>query len=135
MRTTTNDIRWLAAIVLGHLMASLIHGGAHQAAHVQTTPAQDAFILIVIVLGPLAGLWLARTGSAAGGWLVAATMAGSLAFGLINHFVIAGADRVDHVTGPWASWFASTASILVLTEILGTGAGVWFAMRRTEQTS
>lgn len=91
--------------------------------------AASIFIYAVIVAGPLAGLWLARSRPRAGGWLVAATMAGALVFGLVNHFVISSPDHVNHVAAQWRMLFASTAVLLVITEGIGTAAGAWFATR------
>jgi hypothetical protein len=51
-------------------------------------------------------------------------MAASLLFGLINHFVIPGADRIDHVDVAWRGLFATTAVLLVLTEAAGAVLGL-----------
>jgi hypothetical protein len=119
----------LAFVVLAHLAVTLVHGAAHAAAHVPTSIAASLFIYLVIEAGPLAGLWLARSHPRAGGWLVAATMAGSLVFGLVNHFVISSPDHVNHVASRWRTLFASTAVLLVVSEGIGTVAGAWFAAR------
>jgi hypothetical protein len=58
-------------------------------------PAGLAFVLAVIEIGPLAGLVWMRTNRRSGARLIALTMMGSLLFGLINHFIIPGTDRVD----------------------------------------
>ena len=116
-------------VVLSHLAVTLVHGWAHAAADVPMTPAAQAFIFVVILAGPLAGLSLARSRPRAGGWLVAATMAGALVFGLVNHFIITSPDHVSHVAEPWRLLFASTAVLLVITEGIGTAVGAWFATR------
>src|SRR4051812_29729324 len=87
----------LRLAVLGHLAVTIVHGAAHSGAHVPMTLAASLFIFLIIEAGPLAGLWLARSRPRAGGWLVAATMAGSLVFGLVNHFVISSPDHVNQV--------------------------------------
>ena len=76
--------RLLTIVVLGHLAVTLVHGGAHSGAEVPMTLPANLFIYLVILAGPLAGLWLARSRPLAGGWLVASTMAGSLVFGIVN---------------------------------------------------
>jgi hypothetical protein len=119
----------LAIVVFGHLAVTFVHGAAHAGAQVPTTMAANIFIYLVIEGGPLAGLWLARSHPRAGGWLVAATMSGSLVFGLVNHFVISSPDHVNHVAAQWRMFFASTALLLVITEGIGTAAGAWFATR------
>jgi hypothetical protein len=121
--------RLLAVAVLGHLIVTLLHGAAHAAAHVPVSVAANLFILLIIEIGPLAGLWLARSHPRAGGWLVAATMTGSLVFGLVNHFVVSSPDHVNQVAAQWRMWFASTAVLLVITEGIGTAAGAWVACK------
>src|SRR2546425_10124941 len=85
MRTNTPSQRLLAAVVVGHLIVSIVHGAAHSEARIPTTLAANLFIWIVILAGPLAGLWMSLSRPVAGGWIVAATMAGSLVFGVVNH--------------------------------------------------
>ena len=120
----------LAAAVLGHLAVTFVHGAAHAGAQVPMSIAASIFIYAVIVAGPLAGLWLARSRPRPGGWLVAATMAGALVFGIVNHFVISSPDHVNHVATQWRMLFASTAVLLVITEGIGAAAGAWFASSR-----
>lgn len=128
MRSHTSHVRRiLAAVVLGHLVISVVHGAAHSAAAVPMTLAGNLFIYIVIVAGPLAGLSMSRSRPVAGGWLIAATMAGALVFGVVNHFVIAGPDHVSHIAERWRLLFATTAALLVVAEAAGIAAGVWFA--------
>ena len=120
-------------VVLSHLAVTLVHGWAHAAAAVPTTPAAQVFIVVVILAGPLVGLLLTQSRPRAGGWLVAATMGGALVFGLVNHFIISSPDHVNHVAEPWRLLFATTAGLLVITEAAGTVAGVWYATRRVER--
>jgi hypothetical protein len=124
----------LAAVVLLHLAVTLAHGLAHASAGVRLGPAGLAFVLAVIVIGPLAGLVWLRTDTRSGARLIAATMAGALLFGLINHFAIPGADHVNHVIGPWRALFHTTAALLVVTEAAGAALGFacgWQPARRT----
>jgi len=110
---------WLAAIVLAHLAVSIVHGTAHARAHVPLSPAANLFVFIVILAGPLIGLALTWPSERIGSWLIAATMAGSLVFGIVNHFVFASPDHVAHVDPPWRPLFATTAVLLAATEALG----------------
>jgi hypothetical protein len=114
--------------VFTHLAVSLVHGAAHAGAGVPLTPAGARFVLIVIEIGPLAGLAWARIRPREGGAIVAATMTGALVFGLANHFLIAGADHVSHIAGPWRALFGSTAALLFVTEAAGVVAGLRRAM-------
>jgi hypothetical protein len=105
----------LVAMVLTHLGVTMVHGWAHVSAQVDQGPLAMGFVLVVIVLGPLAGLAWMRVHPRAGALLIALTMTASLLFGLANHFVIDGIDRVDHVAVVHG-WFESTAVLLVVTE-------------------
>jgi hypothetical protein len=125
MRTSGLDTA-LSAVVFTHLAVSLVHGAAHAGAAVPVTPAAALFVLLIIEIGPLAGLAWARIRPREGGAIVAASMTGALLFGLANHFLIAGADHVSQVAGPWRGLFGSTAGLLFVTE----AAGVVMALRR-----
>jgi hypothetical protein len=98
-----------------------------------------AFVFIVIMAGPLIGLgwmWNPSTSLGArrttGARVIGVTMAASLVFGLVNHFVIAGADRVDHVAMEWRMMFGSTAAILAVIEAAGAVMGLMYG--RSERT-
>lgn len=120
----------LAALVLGHLVVAFIHGRAHEGASVALSPAGNAFVLTVIVIGPLVGLaWSWLLNRQAGAWIIAATMAGSLVFGVINHFVLKSGDNVSQVDAAWRGLFGSTAVLLACLETIGSGIGVWRGVR------
>lgn len=119
----------LAAVVLIHLGVSLVHGAAHSGAQVTLGPAATLFVFIVILAGPLLGLAVSARLPQIGSSIVAATMAGSLVFGLVNHFIIPGTDHVAHVVPAWRTLFGSTAALLVVTEAAGAVIGVRSALR------
>jgi hypothetical protein len=48
-------------------------------------------------------------------------MAGSLVFGVVNHFVLVSADHVGHVDPHVRTLFTTTAVLLAVTEALGVG--------------
>jgi len=129
-----NAARLLGVLVLGHFVITLIHGAAHAGAQVPMSSAANAFIILVIEAGPLAGLALSRSRPAAGGWIVAATMAGALVFGVANHFIIDAADHVSHVEPRWRALFTATAVLLAVTELGGAVAGVLYAVRRAPRS-
>jgi peptidoglycan/LPS O-acetylase OafA/YrhL len=112
--------RWLAAVVLIHLVVSIIHGAAHVGAHVPLSQAASLFVFIVIFIGPLVGLGLTWPARRIGSWIVAITMSGSFAFGLVNHFVLAGPDHVAHIDPQWRALFAASAIIVAGIELLGS---------------
>jgi hypothetical protein len=122
---------WLTAMVLVHLAVCLVHGVAHGEAHVPLSPAQNVFVVLVILVGPLAGLALTWPAERFGTWLIAVTMGGSLVFGVVNHFLLAGPDHVTHVSSLWRPLFTATAVLLAATEAFGAGLAV-VALRKGE---
>jgi hypothetical protein len=125
---TVADVVLVALIAL-HLAISFVHGAAHTGAAVPLSAAATLFVWVVILVGPLAGLlvwrWLDRR---AGAWIVAATLGASFGFGLINHFLIAGADHVAHVVEGWRVMFGVTAVLLAVTEAVGSTVAIWSAV-------
>jgi len=122
---------WPLTVVVGaHLLITIVHAIAHQGAQVLLTRAATVFVLIVIVIGPMAGVAVSTRWQRAGGWIVTATMAGALVFGFVNHFVMASPDHVSHVAAPWQPLFATTAWLLMLTEADCVVVGVRLATFR-----
>jgi hypothetical protein len=119
----------LTAIVLIHLIVSVIHGRAHAGAQVLLPLAGNLFVYIVIVAAPLLGLALSFWRPLAGAAVVGVAMAGSLVFGLINHFIILGSDHVTHVAPEWRTLFTVTAALLALIEATGAAVGIRLATR------
>jgi hypothetical protein len=114
---------WLCAIVVAHLIVSFVHGAAHAQAHVELSPAASAFVIAVILAGPVLGLALTWRAERLGGWLTAVTLTASLAFGVINHFILSSPDHVAHVAAESRVLFAATAALLAVLE----AAGAWMA--------
>ena len=129
MRRTRPTSLLLAFVVLGHLAISVVHGAAHSGARIPMTLAANLFIYIVILAGPLVGLWMSRSRPVYGGWVVAATMLGSLVFGIVNHFMIASPDHISHVAAEWRTLFTATAVLLAVFEAAGVAIGVAGARR------
>ena len=126
---------WLTAVVLTHLVITFVHGAAHQGAAVPLGLLGTIFVVVVIEVGPLAGLALSRFRPSLGGWIVAASMAGALVFGFVNHFVLISPDHVSHVAPDWRPLFAASAVLLVVTEAAGVAAGWRHATRAMEARS
>jgi hypothetical protein len=122
--------RWLIAVVLTHLVVSVVHGVAHAEAHVELSQAGSLFVFVVILIGPVVGLALIWRARRIGSWIVAVTMAGSFVFGLANHFLLAGDDHVSHVEPQWRTLFAATAIILAAIESVGSGLAIAYARER-----
>src|SRR5215510_5272986 len=87
---------WLTLVVAAHLIISVVHGLAHNGAHVPLSLAGNLFVFVVIVAGPLVGAGLMWWSERIGAWIIALTMAGSFMFGFLNHFVFASPDHVVH---------------------------------------
>ena len=122
---------WLVGIVIAHLGISLIHGAAHAQANVPMSPAANLFVFGVILAGPLIGLALALRSRRVGGWVIGITMAASLVFGIVNHFVMASADHVAHVDPRWQPLFAATAVQVAITEALGCAVAIRVVRERS----
>jgi hypothetical protein len=108
---------------------------AHTQANVPLSLAANLFVYIVILAGPLIGLALTWWTPRLGGWLIALSMAGSLVFGLVNHFVLTSPDHVAHVDPQWRSLFATTAVLLAVTEALGVVLAARFLARERTSTN
>lgn len=121
----------LAAVVLAHLIVTLVHGAAHTRAHVPLSRAGNLFVFLVILAGPLVGLALAWRAERAGAWIVALAMAGALVFGVVNHFVLTSPDHVSQVSADWRPVFTTTAVLLAVTELLGFGLAIRVARQRS----
>jgi FtsH-binding integral membrane protein len=117
--------KWMAATVLVHLLVSMIHGAAHAWASVPMSQAANLFVFVVILAGPLIGLGISFRTRLYGGVVVALTMAASLVFGVVNHFLIDSPDHISHIATPWSRLFVTTAVLLTITELLGLA----FALR------
>jgi hypothetical protein len=129
--TFSPSSRWLTAAVLLHLAISFVHGAAHAGADVPLSPAANLFVYIVILAGPILGLALTRLAWRIGNWVIAITMAASLVFGVVNHFLLASPDHVSHVAQQWRTLFATTAVLLALTEAVGSILAIRLARERT----
>ena len=95
------------------------------------SPAANLFVFVVILAGPVLGLALTWRSTRIGSWVIALTMAGSLVFGVVNHFVFAGTDHVSHVDPHWQPLFAATAVLLGVTEGLGCALAIGCIRERT----
>lgn len=115
-----------AALILVHLVISLIHGYAHVQAQVMLSTFGQTYVLVVILLAPLLACALLYTRQQrTGALLTALSLAGSFVFGLIYHFLLPGNDNVAEVHGEWHMVFMWTAVLLAILELAGTIVGFW----------
>jgi hypothetical protein len=121
----------LAAVVLAHLIVSMAHGAAHSGAQVLLSRSAHLFVYIIILAGPLVGLALSWRNERLGSLVVGLTLAGSLIFGLVNHFVMDSPDHVSRVDAQWRTLFGTTAALLAITELLGLGLAIRLVRQRS----
>jgi hypothetical protein len=97
---------------------------------------QLAFIAVVIYAAPVvAAVLLWTTYRATGAWLLVASMAGSLVFGLLYHFLVPGADNVfAQPPGTWRAAFVVTAVLLSSLQATGVLVGLGVARRTPPAT-
>jgi hypothetical protein len=95
---------------------------------------QNVFVLVVIVIAPLIAMLLVWTRIARLGlWVLVVSMAGSLIFGAVYHYVIISPDHVSHLpAGDAQGTFRTTAVLLILTELLGIVVGLWALQFKTK---
>lgn len=122
----TRSVKLATGIVLLHLVVNLVHGAAHGRLQILLDPMATGFVAIVILLLPLVAMALLWTSRRRLGWiLLTASMAAALLFGAFKHFWEMSPDHVgQQLAGPWASVFAVTAYLLLLTEAAGTYVGM-----------
>jgi len=116
-------------IVVIHLALNIAHGVAHAQLEIGLDAFQKLFVGVVILAAPLfAGYLLWKRRLRTGGWLLAISMAGALAFGVYFHFILPGPDNVNQpdLTTPLRSraLFENTAVDLAITEALGVVLGL-----------
>jgi hypothetical protein len=119
-------------VVIVSAAVNFAHTASHAGQHVVALPAwQLAYIAIVIYAAPVVAavlLWARRR--LAGAWLLVASMAGSLVFGLLYHFLAPGPDNIfTQRSGTWQETFQVTAVLLSLLQVIGASLGLW-AVRR-----
>jgi ACR3 family arsenite efflux pump ArsB len=127
IKTRRNIVLLSTVSVLAHLVVSIIHGRAHEGLAVGLSSWQNMYVLIVIVIAPLIAMLLIWTRLARAGLvLLVISMAGSLIFGVIYHYVVISPDHVSHLPpGDAQGLFRTTALLLVLTELFGVVVGFW----------
>lgn len=126
MMKTFKTISLLSTVsVLAHLVVSIVHGRSHESLGVGLSSWQNTYVLTVIVITPLIAMALIWTRYARMGLvLLVVSMAGSLIFGIVYHYVVISPDHVSHLPPSEAQGlFRTTALLLVLTELFGVVVG------------
>jgi hypothetical protein len=128
-------VQYGTAIVVIHGIANGLHGLAHIEIPVPLSLLQSLFVGIVIFPIPiLASVLLWTQFYNIGSWLLLGSMAGSLLFGIYNHFIVISPDHVSQVSFVgWGLLFQVTAFLILIVDGLGCGVGIW-ALRNLQQT-
>jgi hypothetical protein len=120
--------QYATAIVVAHLLVSIVHGLAHNELRVGLAPVNELFVIVVVFVGPLIAtmlLWTAK--QRLGLILLSLSMFGSSLFGLYHHFLAVSPDHIhSQPSGGWGTTFVLTSYLLLITEIIGTYVGVHF---------
>jgi hypothetical protein len=119
---------WLGtAAVLVHGVPLVLHSIAHtQLGIYLPSVLANVYIAAVLFAAPVIAavlLWMGWLRS--GGWLLVASMLGSLVFEVYNHFMAMSPDHVSQVpSGTWGDIFRITATASAITEVLAAAAGI-----------
>ena len=119
------DVALLAALAV-HLAAAAVHGATHGLVPVPLPAWANALVLGTVVVGPVAGVALARRGHPVGVPLFTASMTAAFLLGLALHFSVETPDRIDLVpAGPWRLHFQASAVGVAAVQALGIAVGAW----------
>jgi hypothetical protein len=107
-----------------HLCVSAAHGTCHAALGIWPGPADAVFIAAAVYASPAAAILFSRR--PAGRFLLAASMAGSLAFGVHHHFLIVSPDHLSVLPpGGWGEAFRATAVASLPVDAAALLAALW----------
>ena len=121
-------------IAVIHAIANGLHGLAHVEIPIPLSLLQSLFVGIVVFLTPIVATILLWTQfDRIGSWLLLSSIAGSLLFGIYNHFIVMSPDHVSQVSfAGWGLLFQITAILILIVDGLGSGVGLW-ALRNMQQ--
>jgi hypothetical protein len=127
-------------IVWLHVLVVILHSVAHLGEHVLPATFFDyAFVFVVIIAAPVVALFLLNNAhlSRLGALLLFLSMLGSLLYGLVNHFLLPGADNATQMSpGGWQLPFLVTSYLLLILEAAGSVVGLWaLFVRKDYQTT
>jgi hypothetical protein len=116
---------YFIGVVFAHLGVVLVHTIAHLWLQILPRPSDTAFILAVILIGPVATLPILRFNRTLAAALLAIVMAAAFAYGFQSHFLIAGPDQVAIVGSiPWTLVFVATAVGIGVLELASLAVAV-----------
>jgi hypothetical protein len=122
----------LGGLVAAHVLATGLHGFAHQEHGVDLSGWQSLFVAVIVVIAPLLGAWLHwRTRARLGLVLITTAMIAADVFSVAYHLVVTGDDNVVlhpawHAAHPTTAWlFELSAFAVILTETAAAALGLW----------
>jgi len=124
------------SVVLLHTAMMPVHGAAHMRLKIGMSTWANIYLLCIVGIGPIAGLFLLKSGrQRTGATILFTTMMSALLFGIWNHFIAHGPDHVMHVqAGAWRLPFQITAVLLALSETAGAIVALMLLQALTAQT-
>ena len=97
MRSSLIKILITISVII-HLVGNLWHGDAHTTLGITLPAVKTAFVIVVILVGPILGAVLTWSRFAIlGSWIVGVSMVGSVVFGVYHHYVLISNDNVEHL--------------------------------------
>lgn len=116
-------VTWLVGV---HAVVGLVHGVSHVVLGVVPSVVDLTFIFVVIGILPIGLLPLVLRGNRAGVGLFALVFAASWLYGMLNHFIIEGADHVPGLEhGIWQAMFTVSGAMILGLEAAGTLLAIW----------
>jgi len=125
----------ITALVAVHLVANFWHSGAHTELAIDLSPIQLTFVIIAILLAPIAAGALVWTRFVTFGlWLLVLSMTGALLFGVYHHYILVSPDNIAHLpdgTHEAHARFIDSAAGLALLELAAALYGAFCLGVRT----
>ncbi len=117
--------------VLVHLVGNLWHGDAHTTLEIFLPGIKLAFVVVVILIGPILGGILTWTRFAVSGcWMVGLSMVGSVVFSVYHHYVLISPDNVEHLppgTPEAHAQFSNRAEFIALIALVAALLAIYAA--------
>jgi len=127
----------LTLSVFLHLGGNIWHGDAHEILEIALPGFKMAFVVIVILIGPISGTALIWTNhSILGCWITGCSMAGSVLFSVYHHYVLISIDNVDHLppgTPEAHAHFSNSAELIALAALASAFLSFYAAGKLSER--
>ncbi len=112
----------ITIFVLVHLVGNIWHGDAHTTLEIALSGIKIAFVIVVILIGPiLGGILIWARHAVLGSWIVGMSMIGSVVFSVYHHYVLISPDNIEHLppgTPEAHTHFSSSAEFIALVALV-----------------